>query len=350
MQENTVNKDCFEIPAGPRIDTLWQYNTLAVSLDEQLALHLVLGQREGAIRSAALIALSAMDAASQHWAWLAALNALFTADAELSGLRLDFSDTPHTRPALLRCGLAVAEPDGCVLFPRENFVQQPALWLIGQASAVYPQSLLVSNGKRHPRRPPHLVGTVYRRFIPWLGQWLTLRTVDAQADLEHVHLWMNDPRVARFWEEEGDVDKHRRFIANALADPHVHPLIGCLDGQPFAYFEVYWAKEDRIAPFYAVGDYDRGVHMLVGEAWARGPQHVAAWLPSLIHYILLDDPRTHVVVCEPRVDNARMIAYLQHYGFAYLRQFDFPHKRAALLLLEREVFGQGAWLNGLQFA
>jgi len=89
------------------------------------------------------------------------------------------------------------------------------------------------------------------------------------------------------------------------------------------------------------------VHMLVGEEWARGPHYVAAWLTSLVHYVMLDDPRTQTMVCEPRADNARMIAYLQQYGFAYLRQFEFPHKRAALLMLEREVFGQGAWLNGL---
>jgi len=219
--------------------------------------------------------------------------------------------------------------------------------LPGGHSAAYPLAYVMSNGTRHPRRPPQPAGTVYRRFIPWLGQTLSLRTLDAEADLPAFHAWMNHPRVARFWEEQGDLAKHRAFIANALADPHVHPLVGCLDGQPFAYFEAYWAKEDRIAPFYPAGDHDRGIHMLVGEDWARGPQFVAAWLPSLLHYLMLDDPRTQAVVCEPRADNQRMIGYLQQYGFAYLRQFDFPHKRAALLVLEREVHAQGRWLQGL---
>ena len=27
-------------------------------------------------------------------------------------------------------------------------------------------------------------------------------------------------------------------------------LIGCIDDEPFAYFEAYWTKEDRIAPYY----------------------------------------------------------------------------------------------------
>lgn len=58
--------------------------------------------------------------------------------------------------------------------------------------------------------------------------------------------------------------------ARLEADPHALGLIGCFDDEPFAYFEAYWAKEDRIAPFYAAEDYDRGIHMLVGEEAHRG--------------------------------------------------------------------------------
>ncbi|WP_240162282.1 GNAT family N-acetyltransferase [Glaciimonas sp. PAMC28666] len=206
---------------------------------------------------------------------------------------------------------------------------------------------VIGDGKRHPRRPAHPPAgeTVYRRFIPWLNQWLTLRTINPDSDLDSFHRWMNNPRVAKFWEEDGSIDQHQVFIAKALADPHVHPLVGCLDEKAFGYFEVYWAKEDRIAPFYAAADYDRGVHMLVGEEWARGPHNIAAWLPSLVDYVLLDDKRTHTVVCEPRADNLRMIDYLQKTGFVFQREFDFPHKRAALLILERAVFAQGKWLE-----
>ncbi|MGS0743856.1 GNAT family N-acetyltransferase [Glaciimonas sp. GG7] len=347
---NEAAVNCFEMQMtdGPHLHVALDGNTLSVRLDGGLTLQLLLGESKGVIRSAMLTALNASDATALRQSVLGALNVLFGAEAALTTLQLDVSDYKQCLPLLLQSGLAVTDFAGDTLLKRECFLQQPDLWIEGRSSAGYPLAYLISNGKRHPRRPPQPeAAVVYRRFIPWLDQWLSLRRINPDTDLEHVHRWMNNPRVAAFWEEDGDLDKHSAFIATALADPHIHPLIGSLDDKPFGYFEVYWAKEDRIAPFYAATDYDRGLHMLVGEEWARGPHYIAAWLSSLVHYVMLDDPRTQAVVCEPRADNARMIDYLKQYGFAYLREFDFPHKRAALMVIEREVFAQRDWLTGL---
>ena len=352
MSENNLTKprttDCFDIALidGPRVKVVVDDNVLEVRLDDASSLRLLLGATGGTTRSAMIIALNTADAVGLRLAILGALNFLFATDATVDTLKLDFSDYQQALPSLLRSGIAVVDLNGQVLFKRDAFVQQPDLWLQGESSAAYPLAYMISNGKRHPRRPPNNRKTVYRRFIPWLNQWLTLRTLDLDNDLDSFHRWMNNPRVAKFWEEDGSIEKHSTFVISALADPHVHPLIGCLDDKPFGYFEVYWAKEDRIAPFYNTADYDRGIHMLVGEEWARGPHYIAAWLNSLVHYVMLDDPRTQAIVCEPRADNVRMIDYLRQTGFAFHREFDFPHKRAALLILEREVFSQGSWITG----
>jgi acetyl CoA:N6-hydroxylysine acetyl transferase len=58
----------------------------------------------------------------------------------------------------------------------------------------------------------------------------------------------------------------------------------------------------------------------------------------LTHYLFLDDPRTQRVVAEPRADNAKMIGHMQSQGFHCEKAFDFPHKRAALMVLGRERF------------
>ncbi|MBC9250732.1 acetyltransferase [Pseudomonas alcaligenes] len=241
-------------------------------------------------------------------------------------------------PALLASGLLLAEGSD-LRIERTLFWQRPGPFLRGSASAGYPQQMVMhASGRRHPRRAPKPVGEVYRRFDAKLGAWISLRTLDIDSDLERFNRWQNSARVAAFWQEEGDLDKHRRYLEELAADPRVLTLIGCFDDEPFAYYEAYWAKEDRIAPFYGVDDYDRGIHMLVGEESHRGPHKVASWLSALTHYLFLDEPRTQRVVAEPRADNARMIGHMQAQGYHKDKEFHFPHKRAALMIQSREVF------------
>jgi RimJ/RimL family protein N-acetyltransferase len=276
------------------------------------------------------------DDAIQHPALLAALAGAFAADRACRAVRLETAAlNPRALDALRRCGVLTS--DGLCL--RETWSQQPNLWLT-QAAQLPPTALSyeMTGCVRHPRRAPYGDGIVYTRELPAFGHRFTLRTASIESDLPLLHDWLNEPRVNRFWAEAGELGAHRAYLERQLASPHVHPLIGAFDGEPFGYFEAYWAKEDRISPFAEPGEHDRGLHMLVGQTRWRGAQCVAAWLPSLVHYLFLDDPRTQAVVCEPRHDNVRMIAYLREHGFAAVRPFDFPHKRALLMRTLRESF------------
>jgi hypothetical protein len=125
------------------------------------------------------------------------------------------------------------------------------------------------------------------------------------TDVELLHKWMNDPRVAHSWGETGPASHQEAFLKQNLTNRHSMPVIGCFDGKPFGYFEIYWAKEDRLAQFLggACDDWDRGLHVLVGEQEFRGPHRFKVWINALVHYCWLADPRTNVVMLEPRVDN-----------------------------------------------
>lgn len=275
--------------------------------------------------------------------FLAALDAVFQFHPHLEAVELSGFQLPKG----LRDTLVAVQPGQRPRVTREKLWQQPRIWLPrpndhGPTNTSQPKP---SDGIRHPVRPPKPEGTVYRRFIPWLGKTLRLRTLDLQRDLATFHRWMNDPVVARFWEEEGDLARHREYLERSAADPHSLGIFGCLDDDPFGYFEVYWAKEDRIAPFCDAGDYDRGWHALVGDASYRGKPYLTAWLPSLSHYLFLDDTRTQRIVVEPRFDNLKMRKSLPRCGYELLKEFDFPHKRAVLGLLQRErFFTQALWI------
>lgn len=274
-------------------------------------------------------------------ALLPLLAELFCRPLQLQRLQLDLPLDPHWALQGVRQGLfdsVEALAQGCrVQVTRAGFWQHSALWL-RQASNGFAQRYRLTGNQRHPQRPPKADGVVYQRHLPHLDLTFSLRTLDIQHDLGTFNRWMNLPNVASVWDQADDTQTHAEFLAAQQADPHTQTLFGCFDGEPFAYFELYWVKEDRLAPFCQAGDYDRGIHILVGNRRHQGPAKLEAWLRSLFHYAFLDDPRTQTVYGEPRIDNQRWIAYMQEQGGVKLREFDFPHKRAALMALSRETF------------
>ncbi|KAG9687839.1 hypothetical protein KCU95_g11015, partial [Aureobasidium melanogenum] len=246
-----------------------------------------------------------------------------------------------------------------------------------------PTQYIFTDNVRHPVRPkpPRQGETFYTRFIPSLGEYLSFRvaslskrpvqhigpvsdpapgasplrasasvsdsqvptigTMDHEmSDTEILHKWMNDERVAYSWGEQGPMSHQEEFLKVGLTNKHSMPVIGCFDGKPFGYFEIYWVKEDRLGSYlgYQVSDYDRGLHLLVGEQRFRGSHRVKVWLSALIHYCFLADPRTETVMLEPRVDNAKVKQYCEEVGFFKEREISFPHKQSNLMKIRREAW------------
>ncbi|MCO1336435.1 acetyltransferase [Microbulbifer sp. OS29] len=235
----------------------------------------------------------------------------------------------------------IAEEDAVIgRVSRRGFYQRTKLWYRGNNDGNFPlQWVENKSGVRHPLRTEASQGEVYRRYFHSLKMEFSLRHFDLERDLEQFTDWMNQKRVAQFWEEEGDVNKQRKFIESVIQDPHKLPLIACLDEKPFAYFEIYWAFEDRIAPYYECQPFDRGVHMLVGDKRFLGKRFAQAWFNGVSHFMFLDDARTESLVGEPRADNRALLRYINGtFGWKKIKEFDFPHKRAALVMCNRDEF------------
>ncbi len=274
---------------------------------------------------------------------LARAEALTAADTRAH--RIVVEADPALGDRLLALGAARRGGDGIEILP--GLLWQCASRWLPSPRPPFPELFTATDGRRHPLRPTTPEGTVYARAIPWLGQSLSFRTMTQPGDAALFSAWMNDPRVAEIWQETGSLAAHEAYLARLQADPATLPLLACLDGTPFGYIELYWARESRLGPLYEAGPYDRGWHVAIGDAGRRGRAILSAWLPSLMHYLFLDEPRTQRIVGEPRADHAQQIRNLHASGFGTVATVDFPHKRAALVNLSREHFVRDRlWVPG----
>jgi acetyl CoA:N6-hydroxylysine acetyl transferase len=190
----------------------------------------------------------------------------------------------------------------------------------------------------HPTRPTKPTGWVYERFDNEHQLEIKFRVIDPSADLDLFHRWQNDPRVATFWEMAQPKPALAEYLEQQQDDRHTLGLIGHLNGQAFGYFEAYWCAEDRLGAYYDYHDFDRGWHGLTGSRKHLGYANTMTWLKGLCHYLFLDEPNTQRLMGEPRADNTLLLRLTRYVPYQKLGEFDFPHKRSALMQLTRDDF------------
>ena len=140
---------------------------------------------------------------------------------------------------------------------------------------------------------------------------------------------MNNDRVNAAWGVAGPIEKQELFLQDSLNNRHSFPVIGCWDGKPFGYFEIYWVKEDILGRYVdsrGINNWDRGIHVLVGEESFRGEHRVKVWLSALVHYCWLADQRTENILVEPRVDNEKYVLSSTPGCFWISDKADFSHQ------------------------
>ena len=235
-----------------------------------------------------------------------------------------------------RCGYGEGD---AIVVERSSFYQSAGLWTNHPPAAhLSAETVPGPDGRNHPRRPAKPTGTFYERFDREAGCRVSFDVLEPGRHLAHFHRWQNDPRVAFFWEEDKSEAELAEYLAVRIDNPSVLPVVACFDGDPAGYLEFYWGREDRLGAYYESGPFDRGWHGLIGERKHLGRHKTAAWIRSLTHYLFLDCPMTEKVVGEPRADNVKLLRYTGPLAYRKVREFDFPHKRAALMHCHREDF------------
>ncbi|MAE72526.1 MAG: hypothetical protein CL675_00425 [Bdellovibrionaceae bacterium] len=187
----------------------------------------------------------------------------------------------------------------------------------------------------HLTTPPK-AGCLYQ-WESKAGDQLSFHSFDLCNDLDAFHRWQNQDYVADFWEMPFSKDRLRSYIQSMK--PSQHPVIFKRNGRPLGYFEVYWAIDDRIAPYCQPDLYDRGFHLLFGEKDILGSPLIYEALVHISQWIFQDHPETKHIWGEPRADNKKILRFVEKVpGWSFIRNFDFPHKTAALVCCQRDLF------------
>ncbi|MCX4239968.1 GNAT family N-acetyltransferase [Paraliomyxa miuraensis] len=243
-----------------------------------------------------------------------------------------------TTPGLERVTHRVGASTDPRVVVREALLQRAQPWHHRRGRSVDPSAWVTSATAVHPWRPPTPPGLLYRRRCAAVDRVFSLHRFDPDQHFDAFVAWMNDPTVAEFWEQAWSRPRLSEYVETRLGDPHTVPMIGCFDDVPFAYFESYWAKEDRLGAYYDAGDYDRGFHMAVGDERFRFCGLGRHWFLAMAHFLFLDEPRTQRLVGEPRVDQARVRSWADSTAWRIEGTITMPHKRARLMTLRREDF------------
>lgn len=164
-----------------------------------------------------------------------------------------------------------------------------------------------------------------------------LRPLDLDRDLTLVHIWMNDPEVARFWKMPWPIPRITSYLRGQLDSHHSVPYLGELDGVPISYWELYRADHDPLADFYRAREHDAGVHLLLGPAECRGRGLAVSLVRAVSGWLLEANPRATRVVAEPDVENRRSVRMFERAGFRRAADIDLPKKRAALMIRDRQA-------------
>lgn len=163
-----------------------------------------------------------------------------------------------------------------------------------------------------------------------------LRRVDANADLDLIHRWLNDPAVAAYWELDGPRERAETYLREQAALDYSAAYLGLLDGEPMSYWEIYRADLDPLLEGrYPARAHDAGLHLLIGPAELRGQGIGSTLLREMAERALAADPCAGRVLAEPDVRNVASIQAFARAGFEQHGVIQLADKRAALMVRPR---------------
>lgn len=160
-----------------------------------------------------------------------------------------------------------------------------------------------------------------------------------KVNMEHtklIHQWMNQPHVARYWQQAWPIDRIQHYLEQQIASYHEVFLL-VVNDKPVAYTELYPVSEDRLAQYCTHHPNDWGWHMLIGPPDFIGCGLSPALGQTILRY-LFEQKHAPQVFCEPDSRNLRMINFVSRLQHKSQGLVQLGNKLARIMMCEQGDF------------
>lgn len=169
---------------------------------------------------------------------------------------------------------------------------------------------------------------------------VSIRPVSYNADLERIFNWMHQKHLIPFWRLNVSFEKFKEYLKKSLATDHKDLFITSLNDEPICYSIIYQVPYDNIRHYYPYQESDIGTHIAIGKRNYLNADFIFPIVRGLTYFVF-QAYKTERVIVEPEVKNRIIIPTLEQCGFKLYDKVKLPHKRAALMILEKQNFFKG---------
>ncbi|MFY0758419.1 GNAT family N-acetyltransferase [Metabacillus dongyingensis] len=165
---------------------------------------------------------------------------------------------------------------------------------------------------------------------------MSLRQVKI-TDFQILFSWMHQPHIAPFWKLNVSEEEFKAYLERTVKAEHKRVFLCFLDDRPAGYLIAYSIQHDSIRNYYQAESGDLGMHLLIGPRELLNKEHGLMIVRAMTAFLMKKYGSSRIIG-EPDIRNRIVIPILKEIGGYVADTILLPHKRAALVIGEKNRF------------
>lgn len=169
-----------------------------------------------------------------------------------------------------------------------------------------------------------------------MNHHISFRPVN-MSDFEVLYSWMHQPHIAPFWKLNVNRGDFQAYLERTLEAEHKRVFLCFIDQIPAGYLIAYSIQHDPIKDYYRAEPGDLGMHLLIGPREWLNRDH-GLMIARAMTAFLMEKYSCSRIIGEPDNRNRIVIPILKEMGGYVADTISLPHKKAALIIGEKDKF------------